>query len=125
MAKGIVSGATGVPRDDVVSPTFTLIHRFEGAFPVHHADLYRLDACQAEEIGLEDALEEDGALVVEWAEKIERVYSDPLTVRIRYGKEEESREFLLEWAVPGSWGERLLPAVTAFSEDIEQSGGTP
>ena len=46
LAKGIVSVAADVPTDDVVSPTFTLVNTFEGAFPVHHADLYRLEPDQ-------------------------------------------------------------------------------
>ena len=64
LAKGIVSAATGVLYDEVVSPTFTLINRFEGTFPVHHADLYRLHTDQIDGIGLDDALEEDRKSVV-------------------------------------------------------------
>ncbi len=124
LAKGIVSGATGVPQDDVVSPTFTLIHRFEGTFPVHHADLYRLDACHVEGIGLDDALEEDGALVIEWAEKIDGLHSDPLTIRIRYGKEEDSREVVMEWAESGSWDERLSSAMKAFTDSLDRRART-
>lgn len=124
LAKGIVSGATGVPQEEVVSPTFTLVHRFEGPFPVHHADLYRLDAGHMEGIGLDDALDEDGALVVEWAEKIQGFHPDPLTIRIRYGDEEDAREIELEWTEPGSWGERLSPEMTAFSGRNCGTGGT-
>lgn len=120
LAKGIVSGATGVPEEEVVSPTFTLVHRFEGAFPVHHADLYRLDAGHVEGIGLDDALEEDGALVVEWAEKIEGFQSDPLKIHIRYGNGEDCREVTLEWADSGSWSGRLLEMMTTFSENRDK-----
>lgn len=124
LAKGVVSGATGVPEDEVVSPTFTLIHRFEGAFPVHHADLYRLNASHVEGIGLDDALEEDGALVIEWAEKIQGFYSDPLTIRIQYGEEEDSREIMLEWAGSGSWGERLSSAIKTFAKSPRRKDKT-
>ncbi len=58
LAKGMISAATGVSQNDVVSPTFTLINRFEGHFPVYHADLYRIESDQIDGIGLEDAAEE-------------------------------------------------------------------
>jgi tRNA threonylcarbamoyladenosine biosynthesis protein TsaE len=69
LAKGMISAATGVSQNDVVSPTFTLINRFEGDFPVYHADLYRIESDQFDGIGLEDALEDGGALIGEWAER--------------------------------------------------------
>ncbi len=63
LAKGIVAAATGVSPDEVVSPTFTLINCFEGDFPVHHADLYRLEP---------DAVGGIGRLG-SWAERINTV----------------------------------------------------
>jgi tRNA threonylcarbamoyladenosine biosynthesis protein TsaE len=56
---------------DVPSPTFTLAQFYRGAaFPIAHFDLYRLKrADEAFEIGLEEALE-DGAAVIEWAERL-------------------------------------------------------
>lgn len=107
LAKGIVSKAAGVDEDDVVSPTFTLVNCFEGAFPVCHADLYRLEPEHLEDIGLEDTLDRGGAVVVEWAEKIRDYSEDPLTVLIKYGSNEEHRWFILEWQEKGSWDERL------------------
>jgi tRNA threonylcarbamoyladenosine biosynthesis protein TsaE len=106
-AKGIVSKAAGVEQDDVVSPTFTLINCFEGAFPVCHADLYRLEPEHLDGIGLEDTLDRGGAIVVEWADKIRDYSEDPLTVFIMYGSDEEHRQFILEWEENGSWDERL------------------
>jgi len=107
LAKGIVSAATGVSPEDVVSPSFTLINRFEGRFPVHHADLYRIDADQIEGIGLEEALVEEGALIVEWAEKAPVLDPDALRVVITYGPEEQGRRILMQWAEEGTWNERI------------------
>jgi len=107
LAKGIVSAATGVPPDEVVSPTFTLINRFDGAFPVHHADLYRVQGQDIYGIGLEDALEEGGALVVEWAEKIPEPEEDALTVSINYAGWSNNRRIVLEWRSDGSWDSRM------------------
>ncbi len=103
LAKGIISVATGIDPDEVVSPTFTLVNCFEGPFQVCHADLYRIDSGQLEGIGLEDALDDGAALIVEWAEKILDLHQDPLTIFIDYGREENQRFFRLEWLETGVW----------------------
>ena len=55
----------------VTSPTFSLIHEYEGgSCYIFHFDLYRLEnASELLEIGWEDYLEMDGICVVEWADK--------------------------------------------------------
>jgi tRNA threonylcarbamoyladenosine biosynthesis protein TsaE len=107
LAKGIVSAAAGVSPDEVVSPTFTLINSYEGDFPVHHADLYRLEIGQVEGIGLEDTVDEGGALVVEWGEKIRGFGHDPLVISIRSSEDEEARRIVLKWRSGGSWSARI------------------
>jgi tRNA threonylcarbamoyladenosine biosynthesis protein TsaE len=107
LAKGIVSAATGIDPDEVVSPTFTLINCFEGPFQVCHADMYRIDPQQIEGIGLEDALDDGAALIVEWAEKIPDLDEDPLRIYIRYHEEEDQRQFRLEWREDGLWRDRM------------------
>jgi tRNA threonylcarbamoyladenosine biosynthesis protein TsaE len=107
LAKGIVSSATGVSPDEVVSPTFTLINRFEGEFPVHHADLYRVERGEIYGIGLEDALEEGGAVIVEWAEKIPEPEQDALKVFIYDVNLTDSRRIVLDRLQGGSWDLRM------------------
>ena len=55
----------------MTSPTFSLIHEYEGcSCYIFHFDLYRLEnASELLEIGWEDYLEMDGICVVEWADK--------------------------------------------------------
>lgn len=107
LAKGIVAAAAGVSPDEVVSPTFTLINSYEGPFPVHHADLYRLEFEQVESIGLEDTVAEGGVLVVEWGEKIRGFGHDPLIITIRSSVDEDTRRIVLEWRSGGSWAARI------------------
>ncbi len=59
-------------REDVPSPTFTLVQTYEaGDLPIWHADLYRLsDPDELIELGLEEALEE-GLLLIEWPDRME------------------------------------------------------
>lgn len=65
IARGL--GVTG----PVQSPTFILIAEYpEARVPLRHADLYRLE--RQEEVialGMEERVGEDGAWVVEWAER--------------------------------------------------------
>jgi tRNA threonylcarbamoyladenosine biosynthesis protein TsaE len=107
LAKGLISAATGVDPREVVSPTFTLIHRFDGNFPVFHADLYRLERDAIDYIGLDDTLEEGGALIVEWAERKEWAELDPLEIFVTFVAEECGRTFRFQWNEGSAWEERL------------------
>ncbi|MGB6066551.1 MAG: tRNA (adenosine(37)-N6)-threonylcarbamoyltransferase complex ATPase subunit type 1 TsaE [Desulfomonilaceae bacterium] len=107
LAKGIISAATGVSQDEVVSPTFTLINRFEGEFPLYHADLYRIEPDQIDGIGLEDYLEEGGAVIIEWAEKMRGFEENSLTISIEFGNLDDSRRIVLQWSKEGAWEDRI------------------
>jgi len=65
LARGLGSSAP------VSSPTFTLVHEYkDGPCPLYHFDFYRID--QSEEIvaiGWDEYLEEEGIMVVEWADR--------------------------------------------------------
>jgi tRNA threonylcarbamoyladenosine biosynthesis protein TsaE len=82
LARAILK-ALGV-REDVPSPTFTLVQTYETArLPVSHFDLYRLKrAAELDELGLDEALE-DGAALIEWPERAEgRLPPDALTLHL-------------------------------------------
>jgi tRNA threonylcarbamoyl adenosine modification protein YjeE len=69
-ARALIRRLTGDPDLETPSPTFTLMQIYESpAFPIVHADLYRVkDASELAELGWDEAAE--GALVlVEWAER--------------------------------------------------------
>lgn len=72
LAQG-VARALGV-AGPVVSPTFTLMHEYQGmaaGVPVRliHMDLYRLQHPEeAEVIGVEDAFQSDAVCLIEWPE---------------------------------------------------------
>ena len=69
-ARGAVHGL-GVPEETAVtSPTFALLHQYEGRIPVAHADFYRLaHEAELEELGVDELLEEGAVLFVEWGRK--------------------------------------------------------
>ncbi len=69
LTKGVAAGLES--RTPVSSPSFALIHEYQGGrLPLFHIDLYRLDANAALELGLEDYLEGDGVAVLEWGERL-------------------------------------------------------
>lgn len=59
-------------REPVTSPTFTLIHHYSGGrLPLYHFDLYRLEGEEeVADLGFEEYLEQQGVIVVEWAERL-------------------------------------------------------
>jgi tRNA threonylcarbamoyladenosine biosynthesis protein TsaE len=68
--KGIVEGLLGNPLQ-VQSPTFVYLHLYQGKFPIHHFDLYRLQNFeQFLALGFEEYFSMHGICVIEWSEKI-------------------------------------------------------
>lgn len=65
LTKGIAKGL-GI-EEVVTSPTFTLIHEYQGRLPLYHFDLYRLeDADEIYDLGFEEFFYGQGLTVVEW-----------------------------------------------------------
>jgi tRNA threonylcarbamoyladenosine biosynthesis protein TsaE len=69
-----IAEALGVDPLAVSSPTFVLIHEYEGRLPVYHFDAYRLGAPGPfEALGVADYWEADGVCLVEWADLVSEV----------------------------------------------------
>ena len=83
LVKGIAEALDAAEADEVTSPTFTLIHEYEGtrkengkSIPVrlYHLDLYRIDSeRQLDSLGLDDLQTDDSIVLVEWGEKFPSV----------------------------------------------------
>jgi tRNA threonylcarbamoyladenosine biosynthesis protein TsaE len=77
LAKGIVEARGVASPDDVLSPTYTLIHQYggkgrdsSGGESIYHVDLYRLDDVrQVENLGLDDLFGSGTLVLLEWAER--------------------------------------------------------
>lgn len=80
--RGFAEGS-GVSGTEVGSPTFTLIHEYDGRMPVYHFDAYRVkDAGELVGMGLDEYLFGSGVCLIEWPEVIEHLLPDH-TVRLR------------------------------------------
>jgi tRNA threonylcarbamoyladenosine biosynthesis protein TsaE len=74
LVKGIAEGFRAAAQEDVTSPTFTLVHEYRGPeASLFHIDLYRVDTPrQLETLGLDDLMDENSVLLIEWGEKFPR-----------------------------------------------------
>jgi tRNA threonylcarbamoyladenosine biosynthesis protein TsaE len=72
-----VAEGLGVDQQAIASPTFVLIHEYEGVLPVYHFDAYRLDSPRAfEDLGVADYWDAGGICLVEWADKVRGLLPD-------------------------------------------------
>lgn len=75
--------ALGV-REEVTSPTYTIIAEYPGKPTLVHMDLYRLqDAEEFELLGVEEYLEGEAVTMIEWAERAEEALPSDRTVWVR------------------------------------------
>lgn len=85
-------------ENQVHSPTFTRINRYDGRIAVLHADLYRLQ--NPEEVfalGLDEAFEEVDVALVEWAERAIDLLPFPrMEILCRHGDGDGERIFRLQ-----------------------------
>ena len=66
-----VAAASGVPRHEVVSPTFVLCQHYAGRLPIHHLDAYRVrDVGEWQEIGVDELWDSPGWTFIEWADRV-------------------------------------------------------
>ena len=75
LVKGLAEGLQAASRDDITSPTFTLVHEFRGPeVTLYHVDLYRIETeRELATLGLDEVFAEPGNLVLlEWGEKFPR-----------------------------------------------------
>jgi tRNA threonylcarbamoyladenosine biosynthesis protein TsaE len=106
LARGILAGLGH--EGEVASPTFPIVIPYEAlSLPAWHVDLYRIeDPAEVEELALDEALE-DGALIVEWPERIGSALW-PHSLRLTLRRDGEGARTLTA-EVPAAWGRRWPP----------------
>jgi tRNA threonylcarbamoyladenosine biosynthesis protein TsaE len=71
--KGFVAGVES--SSEVTSPTFTVVHEYEGGrLPVYHFDFYRMEtADELLRLGFDDYIYGHGVCLVEWADRFREI----------------------------------------------------
>ncbi len=74
LVKGIAMGNGFDDPDQVTSPTYTLVHQYDGNLVLFHLDAYRLTKpSELEALGFDEMVRPDTAVVVEWADRVETI----------------------------------------------------
>jgi tRNA threonylcarbamoyladenosine biosynthesis protein TsaE len=75
LVKGIAEALGAAEAEEVTSPTFTLVHQYEGTLigdpiQLYHLDLYRLEEeRQLLPLGLDEMMDRSSIVLIEWGEK--------------------------------------------------------
>jgi tRNA threonylcarbamoyladenosine biosynthesis protein TsaE len=82
--RGLAAGL-GIDPNEVSSPTFTLVQEYRGGrLTLYHVDLYRLQASEVDDLGL-DELTEEGVTAIEWPDRLPRSFGRTIAVHIELG----------------------------------------
>jgi tRNA threonylcarbamoyladenosine biosynthesis protein TsaE len=79
LVKGVAEALDAAEADEVTSPTFTLLHEYDGVrdgrqIKLYHLDVYRLEGeRQLETLGLDELMTPDALIFVEWGEKFKSI----------------------------------------------------
>ena len=113
--KGLAAGLGA--RDPVTSPTFMLLHLYEGRLMLAHFDVYRLSTPEAiEELGYEEYFYGQGVTAVEWSNLIQAYLPEEhLLVRIKRLDDPEHGEGRLIELVP--YGKTIEALVEELMKD--------
>lgn len=86
--KGVAAGL-GI-KDDVSSPTFTLIQEYYGGrLPLYHFDVYRIDGpWDMDDLGYDEYFYGEGVCLVEWGSMIKELFPEN-TIYVRIEKDLE------------------------------------
>jgi tRNA threonylcarbamoyladenosine biosynthesis protein TsaE len=107
----------GVPESCyITSPTFSLLHEYQGRMVLYHLDLYRLSGQEEEleELGLVDYLYGEGLAVIEWAERLGNLMpAERLHITLHFESEQARTATVVAYGP--AWQKRL----SWFSTDQE------
>jgi tRNA threonylcarbamoyladenosine biosynthesis protein TsaE len=97
LAQAIARGLEVPDSCYVTSPSFALLHEYQGRLPMYHMDFYRLqDAGEAEDLGFEEYLYLGGLAVIEWSSRAPEILPDERLILSIVQNEDLSRTVTLQ-----------------------------
>ncbi len=97
LTKGILS-ALNYDIDEVTSPSFSLVNRYNAIFTVFHIDLWRIENNAEFAVGLNEILDDENSIVIiEWSERLKSVCFERKTFRITIkGDGDDARDIKID-----------------------------
>ena len=117
-SQGLARGLEVPETFYITSPTFAIINEYPGRIPFYHLDLYRVDnAAEFSELGLEEILYGQGAVAIEWAERLgENLPGERLEVHLAFS-DETSRSLIFH-----AFGANAQQLLNTFIDSYEGDG---
>ena len=70
-------------KDNITSPTFSIIKEYDGELPLYHMDVYRLDG-DTSGVNIEEYYNKGGVVIIEWADTIKDILpKERLDIKIK------------------------------------------
>jgi tRNA threonylcarbamoyladenosine biosynthesis protein TsaE len=114
-----VAANCGVPRVDVVSPTFVLCQEYHGTRLIYHLDAYRLrDDDEFQQMGPEELFRSPALIFIEWADRIRQALPEErLEIQIHLD-DHDVRTFVIS-----ACGDRYIPVLNAIRTHVGARNG--
>ncbi|MDQ1519648.1 MAG: tRNA threonylcarbamoyladenosine biosynthesis protein TsaE [Actinomycetota bacterium] len=102
-----VAAALGIDGP-VTSPTFTIVHEYDGRIPLVHVDVYRLETlAELHDLGFEEIVDDARVTLVEWGDMVAQALpTDRLLVRLELVVDDDER-FVTFVPHGARWRERM------------------
>lgn len=103
----------GIAAEEVTSPTYVLLQRYQGRHLIYHFDFYRLEsAAEVWDLGIDELLEQSALIFVEWAEKFpECLPADRLNIQLAPIESPAQQSRFATLVATGFRSEKLLSQV--------------
>lgn len=81
-------------KENITSPTFSIIKEYVGELPLYHMDVYRLDG-NTSGVNIEEYYTKGGVVIIEWADTIKDILpKERLDIKIKV-LDENKRVFII------------------------------
>jgi tRNA threonylcarbamoyladenosine biosynthesis protein TsaE len=123
LSQAIAKGLEVPENCYVTSPSFAILHEYEGRIPMYHMDFYRLhDVGEVIDLGFEEYFYLSGLTVIEWSRRaLEILPEQRLSLEILQDKDEMRKVIIQATSV---YQERLLKILREFQR-ADTAGHVP